>query len=318
MATVLLDLKGLDDLNLDNLKEECNGLQIFTTTPPQHVAKRISGAETIITNKVRIERKHLVNNPSIRLICILATGTDVIDLQAAKELGVTVCNCQAYGTDSVVQHVFGSLIALHNNLLSYNNAVQNGRWQQSDQFCFLDYPISELRGKTMGIVGSGNLGRRVATIAEAFAMQTLFIRRPGNPSDDRPTLFDILPQLDVLTLHCPLTDQTRNLIDKNSFSRMKPTAFLLNCARGGLVDEEALVDALKSGRIAGCATDVLSTEPPTNSNILLEAKLPNLIITPHIAWASKEARQRIIDQTTANIHAFKRGKPKRIVVSAGE
>ncbi len=313
MKTVFLDNEGLDDLFISNLEEECRSLQMFRTTAPLEVETRIADAEIVILNKVNISRQHLKAAPSLRLICVVATGTDIIDLQAARELGVTVCICQAYGTDSVVQHVFSMLLALHTNLLPYHTAVQAGRWQTASQFCFLDYPITELKGKTLGIVGFGNLGRGIAEIAQAFGMKVIVAGRPGNPQDDRPALKEMLAEVDVLTLHCPLTEQTKNLINVEALELMKPTAFLINCSRGGIVDESALVEALKTKKIAGAAVDVLSVEPPKDSNPLLEAKLPNLIITPHTAWASKEARQRIIDQTVENIRAFKAGNPIRTV-----
>ncbi len=311
MKAVFLDAESLDTLVLTDLKKECSVLQMFHTTTPEEVAKRIAGVDLIILNKVKISRQHLEATPSVRLICVVATGTDVVDLRGASELGVTVCNCQAYGTASVVQHVFSIMLALHTNLLSYHAAVQAGRWQTASQFCFLDYPIVELKGKTLGIVGYGTLGQGIAEIARAFGMKVVIARRPGNPPDDRPPLNEMLADIDVLTLHCPLTDQTRNLINAQTFSKMKPTSFLINCARGGIVDEEALLEALQTKKIAGAAVDVLSVEPPRDSNPLLKAKLPNLIITPHIAWASREARQTIIDQTVENIRAFKAGKPLR-------
>jgi glycerate dehydrogenase len=313
MKAVFLDNEGLDDLFISNLEEECRSLEKFRTTTPLEVEARIADADIVILNKVKVSRQHLEAAPSVRLICVVATGTDVVDLQAAAELGVTVCNCQAYGIDSVVQHVFSMMLALHTNLLAYHAAVQAGRWQTASQFCFLDYPIIELRGKTLGIVGFGNLGRGIAEIARAFGMKVVVAGRPGNPQDDRPSLREMLAEVDVLTLHCPLTDQTRNLLNTETFALMKPTAFLINCARGGIVDESALVEALETKKIAGAAVDVLSIEPPKDSNPLLEAKLPNLIITPHVAWASKEARQRIIDQTVENIRAFKAGRPIRTV-----
>lgn len=313
MKAVFLDNEGLDDLFISSLEEECSSLQMFRTTAPFEVEARIADADIVILNKVKITRQHLEAAPSVRLICVVATGTDVVDLQAAAELGVTVCNCQAYGIDSVVQHVFSMMLALHTNLLPYHTAVQAGRWQTASQFCFLDYPIIELKGKTLGIVGFGNLGRGIAKIARAFGMELVVARRPGNPPDDRPALKEMLTEVDVLTLHCPLTDQTKNLVNAEVFTLMKPTAFLINCARGGIVDENALVQALRTKQIAGAAVDVLSVEPPKDSNPLLEAKLPNLIITPHIAWASREARQRIIDQTVENIRAFKAGNPIRTV-----
>ena len=313
MKAIFLDSEGLDDRSLATLQSECSSLKMFTTTDPEEVAGRIAGVELIILNKVKITRQHLEATPTVKLICLVATGTDVVDTQAAAELGVRVCNCQGYGTDSVVQHVFSLLLALHTNLLPYNQAVQNGRWQKANQFCLLDHPIIELRGKTLGIVGFGNLGRGVATVAEAFGMKVVVARRPGSTDIERPSLTEILPEVDVLTLHCPLTDQTRNLIDKTALTQMKPTAFLINAARGGIVDEPALLEALLSGEIAGAAVDVLSEEPPKNSNPLLDANLPNLIVTPHIAWASREARQRIIDQTAENIRAFRTGQPLRVV-----
>ena len=313
MKAVFLDAQGLDTCSLTTLENECSTLQLFHTTSPDQVAERISGFDCLIVNKVQISRQHLAAAPSVRLICIVATGTDVVDVQGATELGVTVCNCRAYGTDSVVQHVFSLLLALQTNLLAYHTAVQAGRWQTADQFCFLDYPIIELKGKTLGIVGYGTLGRAIAKIAGAFGMEVVIARRPGNPLDDRPALTEMLPMVDVLSLHCPLTEETRNLIDKEALSLMKPTAILINCARGGLVDEAALVDALQSKKIAGAALDVLSLEPPKDANPLLEAQLTNLLITPHIAWASGRARQTIIDQTVENIQAFKAGKPIRTV-----
>ncbi len=313
MKAVFLDAEGLHSFILTNLKQECSSLQIFRTTSPEQIAERISGVDIIILNKVKISRQHLEAAPSVRLICIVATGTDVVDVHGAAELGIAVCNCQAYGTDSVVQHVFALMLALHTNLLAYHAAVQGGHWQTATQFCLLNYPIVELKGRTLGIVGYGTLGRGIADIARAFGMKVVIARRPGNPPDDRPPLTEMLAEIDVLSLHCPLTEQTRNLIDGHALGLMKPTSFLINCARGGIVDEKALVEALQTNKIAGAAVDVLSIEPPRDSNPLLEAKLSNLIITPHIAWASRQARQKIIDQTVENIRAFKAGAPMRTV-----
>lgn len=313
MKTVFLDTAGLEDLDLTALKAECSSLDLFPTTAPEQVVERLTGAELAILNKVRLTAESLDALPDLRLVCVVATGTDIVDLAAARARGVTVCNCQAYGTDSVVQHVFSALLALHTNLLRYHQAVQAGRWQQAEQFCFLDYPITEIKGKTLGIVGFGNLGQGIAAIARAFGMHVVIIRRPGAAADDRPALTDILPDLDVLTLHCPLTESTRNLIDSKALALMKPTAFLINAARGGIVDEHALALALREKRLAGAAIDVLSTEPPRQSNILLDTREINLIVTPHTAWASREARQRIIDQTVENIEAYKNGRLLRVV-----
>ncbi len=313
MKAVFLDAEGLENCRLEELKAAVGELEIHAATAPAETLGRLQGAEVAIVNKVRMTREILGASPDLRLICLVATGTDVIDLQAAAERGVTVCNCQGYGTDSVVQHVFSLILALATSLPQYTKAVQAGRWQQARQFCFLDYPICELAGKTLGIVGFGNLGKGVARIAEAFGMRVLVARRPGASEGDRPPLAEILPQVDVLTLHCPLNDHTRGLIDREALAKMKPTAFVINAARGGIVDEEALAKALRAGTIGGAAVDVLRAEPPREGNPLLAPDLPNLIVTPHIAWGSREARQRIIDQTVENIQAFKAGSPRRVV-----
>ena len=313
MQAVFLDSEGLDDFSFTGLVGECTTLQVFPITTADEITKKIAHAELVIVNKVQLTRDHFQTAPALRLICVVATGTDCIDLQAADEYGITVCNCRAYGTDSVVQHVFADILALHTNLLAYHTAVRDGRWQTARQFCFLDYPIIEIKGKTLGIVGYGTLGRAVARVAEAFGMNILIARRPGKAVDERPTLTEILPKIDILTLHCPLTEHTRNLINADTLALMKPSAFLINAARGGLVDETALADALRSGKLAGAAVDVLSGEPPRHGNPLLANDLPNLLITPHVAWASGEARQTLLDQTTENIRAFKAGTPVRTV-----
>lgn len=313
MHAVFLDSEGLDDLSLTPLEEQCSSLEVYATTKPEEVQRRLAGAEVVIVNKVRLNAEVLRATPTLRLIAVVATGTDIIDLATAAAQRIAVCNCRAYGTDSVAQHVFAAILALHTNLLSYRQAVAEGRWQRARQFCFLDYPISEVRGKTLGIVGYGELGQAVARIAEAFGIRVALIRRPGGPADDRPSLLEILPQLDMLSLHCPLTPVTRNLIDARALALMKPSAFLINAARGGLVDEKALAAALSCGRLAGAAVDVLSTEPPASGNPLLDLQLPNLLVTPHVAWASREARQRIIAQTAENIAAFTTGRPLRMV-----
>ncbi|WP_457577584.1 D-2-hydroxyacid dehydrogenase [Desulfomarina sp.] len=313
MKTVFLDTGCLNDLSFETLRKECCSFQPYSQTPPEKVIERIKDAEIVILNKVKINGSHLQHCRSLKLICLVATGTDVVDLEAAKKHNITVCNCQAYGTDSVAQHVFASLLALCTNLLSYEKSVRQGRWQKADQFCYLDYPIAELKNKTMGIIGYGNNGKRVAELAGAFGMRIEIGRSPGSNDTARPTLRELAPKLDVLTLHCPLTPETRNLINGEILSLMKPTAYLINTARGGIVDEEALLAALKNGKLAGAATDVLTAEPPVHSNPLIDAQLPNLIITPHVAWASREAREEILNQTVENIKKFKIGHPVRTV-----
>jgi len=318
MKAVFLDTESLDDLSLAPIQQQCSSLALYGTTSPEQVAERIAGAELVILNKVRIERRHLEGAPSLKLICLVATGTDVVDVQAASELGVTVCNCQAYGTASVAQHVLSLLLALATRLIPYHQAVLAGKWQESTQFCFLDYPITELAGKKLGIVGYGTLGKAVGKLAEALGMEIIIARRPGSDDASRPPLAELLPILDALTLHCPLTPTTRNLIDAQALAMMKPGALLINCARGGLVDETALAAALRSGRLGGAATDVLSSEPPRDGNPLLAGDIPNLIVTPHIAWASTEARSRIITQTAENIAAYRQGAPVRVVNKPGK
>ena len=313
MNGVFLDSESLADLDLSSLQALFHNIEIYEQTQPQQTKERIRNAEVVIVNKVKLSRAIIESAPRLKLICLVATGTDNVDCLAAREHNITVCNCQAYGTDSVVQHVFAMILALHTNLIPYTQAVNQGKWQQASQFCLLNYPIVELKGRTLGIMGYGNLGKGVARIGEAFGMHILLGQRPGSNQEGRIPLAQLLPQVDVLTLHCPLTDQTRNLIDKDALQLMKPTSFLINAARGGIVEETALADALRAGTIAGAATDVLTTEPPDSTNPLLATGIPNLIITPHCAWGSYEARQRIVSQTVESITTFFAGKPVRVV-----
>lgn len=315
MKGVFLDGESLTDLNLSELKSLFEELIVYEKTDEDEISDRIRDAEIIIVNKVKLGRELLQSATRLKLICLVATGKDNVDCHAATDFGITVCNCQAYGTDSVVQHVFTAILALHTNLLSYTKAVDSGKWQESSQFCLLDFPITELKGKTLGIIGYGTLGKGVAKIAEAFGMKVLICQRPGKSEtvDERIPFEQLIEQADVLTLHCPLTEETQNLIDKKTFMRMKPGSFLINAARGGIVDEMALADALKEGQIAGAATDVLTKEPPNHDNPLLSADIPNLIVTPHCAWGSIQARERIVAQTIENIRAFFEGKPIRVV-----
>jgi len=263
---------------------------------------------------VLIDAAAMAANPQLKLILITATGTNNVDLAAARAHGITVCNCQGYGTPSVAQHTIMLLLNLATRLADYQKAVGEGRWQQAKQFCLLDYPIVELEGKTLGLLGHGELGGAVARLAEAFGMRVLLGQIPGRPArPDRLPLEDLLPQIDALTLHCPLNEHTRHFIGARELASMKPGAFVVNTARGGLIDEQALADALRSGHLGGAATDVLSVEPPTNGNPLLAADIPRLIVTPHNAWGSREARQRIVGQLVENTQAFYSGKALRVV-----
>jgi glycerate dehydrogenase len=317
MKGVFLDCDSLDhgDLDFTALRAALPCWQLHGSTRPVDTATRISGAEVVVSNKVLLDESALATAPHLRLIAIAATGTNNVDLCAAAQRGIAVCNIRRYATPSVVQHVFALLLALSRRLNDYQRAVQQGDWQRSDKFCLLDYPIRELGELTLGIVGFGELGRAVAETAEhAFGMRVMIAQRPGGVvRPGRVALHELLSQVDVLSLHCPLTAETRGLIGKTELARMKPDALLINTARGGLVDEAALVAALQSGRIGGAGIDVLATEPPGNDSPLLQQPLPNLIVTPHIAWASRESRQRLLDQLAANITAFVSGSPQHLV-----
>jgi glycerate dehydrogenase len=250
----------------------------------------------------------------LKLVCIAATGTNNIDLDACRGRNITVCNVTGYATPSVVEHVYAQILTLMRRLYEYRMAIEEGRWQNTDDFCLLDFPIRELKGLTLGIIGYGELGRAVATMGKAFGMDILIAERPGSllrPS--RIPLDEVLASSHVVSLHCPLTEQTRNLIGGRELGLMRRDAILVNTARGGIVDEAALLEAVRTGRIAGAAVDVLSEEPPHRGNPLLQISLPNLLVTPHIAWASINARQRLIDEIAGNIRAWLHGTPRNLV-----
>ncbi|TCB57423.1 2-hydroxyacid dehydrogenase [Acinetobacter terrae] len=316
MKAVFLDYESLDknDLDFGALEAAFDELALFPSTDPAQVLERVQHADVIISNKVVIDAATIQQCPNLKLILISATGTNNIDLIQARAQGIVVCNCQGYGTSAVAQHTLALMLALATSLLKYDRAVKQGEWNKASQFCLLDFPIIELEGKILGILGYGELGQAVAKLAEAFGMKVLVGSLPNRPTDaSRIPFADLLPQVDFLSLHCPLTEDTRDLIDAQAFDAMKPTAFLINCARGGIVNEQALADALRQGKIAGAATDVLTVEPPKNGNVLLAADIPNLIVTPHSAWGSVDARQRIVQQMLDNVVAFKAGQPIRQV-----
>ena len=316
MKAVFLDYQSLDknDLDFEPLKAAFDDLALYPSTRPEQLAARIADAEVLISNKVVLDANSLAQCSKLKLILISATGTNNVDLAQAKAQGIVVCNCQGYGTAAVAQHTLSLMLALATSLLQYDRAVKQGQWNTSPIFCLLDFPIVELSGKTLGIVGYGELGKAVAKLAEAFGMRVLIGSLANRPTDaTRVPLAELLPQVDFLSLHCPLTDETRDLIGATEFSLMKKSAFLINCARGGLVNEPALADALRQGQIAGAATDVLTVEPPQHGNVLLADDIPNLIITPHSAWGSVEARQRMLQQLVENAQAFQQGQPIRQV-----
>ncbi|SSB96566.1 glycerate dehydrogenase [Pseudomonas sp. 43mfcvi1.1] len=313
---VFLDHPSLDlgDLDLGPLRSCFSDLQLFARTTPDQVIERLKGATVAITNKIVIDAQAMAASPELKLILISATGTNNVDLEAARRHGITVCNCQGYGTPSVAQHTIMLLLNLATRLADYQKAVGEGRWQQASQFCLLDYPIVELEGKTLGLLGHGELGSAVGRLAEAFGMRVLLGQIPGRPPrPDRLPLEQLLPQIDALTLHCPLNEHTRNFIGARELAQLKPGAFVVNTARGGLIDEQALAEALRSGHLGGAATDVLSVEPPVQGNPLLASDIPRLIVTPHNAWGSREARQRIVGQMSENAQGFFSGTARRVV-----
>jgi glycerate dehydrogenase len=287
----------------------------YPSTAPDQIVERLRGATIAITNKVPLGERELSALPDLRMIAVAATGVDRIDLAYCRQRGITVANVPDYARHTVPEHVFMLILALRRNLIAYREALQRGAWQRAATFCLLDYPIHDINGSVLGIIGYGLLGRAVARLARAFGMRVLIAerrnaaqRRPGRASFE-----EVLRQSDIITLHCPLTPETRGLIGAAELEMMRPTALLINCARGGLVDEGALAAALRAGRIAGAGFDVLADEPPRAGNPLADLHLANFIQTPHIAWASLEAMQMLADSVVDNIEAFIRGEPKNVV-----
>ena len=316
MKAVFLDLASLaeHDLDLSGFEAVADDWYSYPATAPEDRVARIADADVVVTNKVVLDEAVLRTAPNLKLVCLTATGFNNVSVETARELGIVVSNVMAYATDSVAQHVFALMLAHHTSLFSYTDAVKRGDWSRSPQFCLLDYPVRELRGMTLGIVGFGELGQGVARIAEAFGMHVLVSQRPGGePSADRVAFEDMLRRSDVISLHVPLLDNTHHLIDAQALELMKPTALLINTARGAVVDNLALADALRRGVIGGAAMDVVDVEPPPLDHPLLAQDIPNLIVTPHTAWAGRQARQNVVDETVANIRGFVDGKPRNRV-----
>lgn len=315
MRGLFLDIDTLDrgDLNLAGLRATLPEWT-FRGTGTGNTADQSRQADVIVSNKVMLDADIISAAKNLKLICIAATGTNNVDLAAAAEKGVTVCNVRSYATASVVEHVFSLMLCLTRSLPQYLQAVAHARWQESNTFCMLDYPIEELAGRTLGIIGCGELGGAVAAIGGAFGMQVLMAERRGNPvRHDRTPFDEVLQRADIISLHCPLNTGTRNLIGSAELLRMKRDASLINTARGGIVNEGDLAQALLAGEIGGAAVDVLAGEPPRSGNPLLSLSLPNLIVTPHIAWASSSSRQRLVNEITANIQGFLDGQPRNVV-----
>ena len=280
-------------------------------TEAHEIVEKLRDASVCITNKVPLRADTLAQLPKLKLIAVAATGTDVIDKKAAREHGIAVVNIRNYAFNTVPEHVIALMFALKRNLLRYAVDVQNGVWNTSRQFCFFDHDIHDIAGATMGIVGYGAIGKAIGHRAEALGMKV--IGYDTFPQEGLVDLETIWRESDVITLHAPLTPDTRNMVGAAELTKMKKSAILINTARGGLVDEAALANALKTGDIAGAGFDVLTEEPPRNGNVLLDASIPNLIITPHVAWASREAMQILSDQLIDNIEAFVGGTPKNVV-----
>lgn len=319
MKGVFLDLDSLaaDDLDLAALDGLLDDWVTWPATPPELVIERIADADIVVTNKVVLDADRLAAAPALKLICLTATGYNNIDVATAGARGIAVSNVVAYATDSVAQHVFALILAHHTRLFAYAADVRAGVWSRSSQFCLLGHPVRELNGMTLGIVGFGELGQGVARIAEAFGMRVMVAQRPGDagpPGPGRHALADVLREADVITLHVPLLDNTRHLIDAAALAAMKPTALLINTARGAVVDNRALADALRAGTIGGAGIDVLDVEPPPPDHPLLADDIPNLIVTPHSAWAGHQARQNVVDETAANIRAFLAGERRNRIV----
>ena len=297
--------------------ERLGTLTVYERTSSEQTVERASQADIVLTNKVIISREVMAQLPQLKYVGVLATGYNVVDVEAARERGIIVTNVPAYSTESVAQMVFAHLLTVTNRTEYYAVQNRNGRWSANPDFCYWDTELTELSGKTFGIVGLGNIGRRVAQIALAFGMKVIALT--SKSADALPAgiekvdLNTLLAVSDVLSLHCPLTDNTRHFINAETLRQMKPTAIIINTGRGPLVDDQAVADALASGRLSAFCADVLTAEPPSIANPLL--RQPNAFITPHIAWATKEARIRLLDVAVDNVRCFVEGKPRNVVTN---
>lgn len=313
---VFLDFASIhpDDLDVSCLEQQVSAWKYRDNTRHEEVVTAIADSDVVVVNKVVLNSDMLSQTNNLKLICAAATGVNNIDVIAAKAHNITVCNARGYATASVVQHVFALLLSLTTRLDEYQHDVFSGGWSRSEFFSLLNYPVRELHGLTMGIVGYGELGSAVARMAKAFGMKILIAKRDA--SDTRPERLDLhtlLPLVDVLSLHCPLTPENYGLMGATEIALMKKDAVLINTARGGLVDEVALLEALQQGRLGAAGIDVIEREPPPADYPLLAQRLPNLIITPHTAWASRNARQRVLHEVARNIEAFIQGQPRHQV-----
>ena len=291
-----------NDLDLSGLASTLSHWDFFPKTSLSELISRLEKAEIVITNKVPLTQETIENAKNLRCICVAATGYDNVDLNAANKKQIVVCNASNYSTLSVVQHTIGLMISLASQTIAYSERVKSGDWSKSEFFCLNNYLTHSLENKVLGIIGYGAIGKGVAQVATALGMKIL----------KHIPLPELLPQVDFLSLHCPLTPQTKGMINEETISMMKPQACIINTARGALIDEKALANALISGRLAGAGVDVLSQEPPPSNHVLLQ-NIPNLIITPHVAWSTQEARQQLLNQLQENVRAFLAGSPIRVV-----
>lgn len=304
IKAVILDTATLgDDIDLAPIEHEVDELMCYPTTTAQQLHSRISDAHIVITNKVAIDASAIASAKHLKRICVLATGVNNIDMKAAQEHGIDVRNVEAYGTSSVVQHTLMMMLSLATKMPVMQKRVAQGDWQQSPLFTLLDPSTFQLEGKHLVIVGSGELGQAVKRQAEGLGMRVTFSARPGKTDDSRPGFNDLLTTADVISFHCPLTDSTRGLLNHANLPLCQPHTLIINNARGGVVDENDVLNALRTGQIGGYATDVLPQEPPADGHPLLDAlnEPLNLIVTPHNAWTAPEARQRIVELTADNI-----------------
>lgn len=316
---VFLDASTFGDVSLERFSAnwEC---AVHRLTAPAEIAQRLQGHQVVILNKVALDKSLLDSSAAkdLKLIAVAATGTDNVDLEAARARWVKVCNVPGYAAQSAAQFTMALILELATRVGRYGELVRAGAWQKSPMYTMFDYPTLELAGKKLAIVGYGNIGQKVTEMARGFGMEVLISARPGSSGpipQERLPLDDILRRADIVSLHCPLTPQTKNLIDSRALSLMKPTAFLINTARGALIDAEALIRALREKRLAGAALDVLTQEPPPPDQPLINAakELDNLLVTPHCAWTAREARQRLMDEVLENILAFTKGKDRNRV-----
>ncbi len=287
----------------------------YGETAPEEIVPRLHDATIAICNKLPMREDVVAQLPKLRLIAVAATGVDNIDLAFCRSRGIGVCNVRGYAASSLPEHALMLMLCLHRNLIAYRGDVQSGRWQTAKQYCLIDHPINDLQGTTLGVVGYGTLGQSMARLARSIGMSVLVAERKGavDVREGRTSFSDVLRLSDVLSLHCPLTEETRNLIGAPELQQMKPEAILINTARGGLVNAGALLQALIRRLLGGAGIDVLSTEPPRDGNVLLEASLPNLIVTPHNAWASRQAMQILGDQLVDSLEAFVSGEARNLV-----